>query len=91
MIRAAVFIAGCLFSGSIFAANEYGKDEHAVHLRDTEAQLISAMGEPTRKVSMENSRGDHLGDYYICELSKESVRIYVEKGRVAEITVIPGS
>ena len=91
MIRAAVFIAGFLLSSSTFAANEYGKDEHAVHIRDTEAQLIAAMGEPTRIVSMDNSRGDHVGDYYIYELSKESVRFYLEKGRVTEITVIHGS
>ena len=91
MIRAAVFIAGCLLASAVFVANEYGKDEHAVHVRDTEAQLIGAMGEPTRKVSMENSRGDHIGDFYIYELSKESVRFYLEKGRVTEITVVPGS
>jgi hypothetical protein len=91
MNRAVLFVVGCIVSSWAFAANEYGTGEHVVHLRDTEAQLISALGEPTRKVEVDNSRGDHMGDYYIYQLSAESVRFYLEKGRVLEITVIRGS
>ncbi len=88
MNRTAIFVAGCILCSLAFAANDYGTGEHVVHVRDTEAQLISAMGEPTRKVEVDNSRGDHMGDYYIYQLSAESVRFYLEKGRVLEITVI---
>ncbi|HEX3896874.1 MAG TPA: hypothetical protein VHW73_11745 [Rudaea sp.] len=91
MKRAVLFVLGCISSSSAFAANEYGTGEHVVHVRDTEAQLISALGEPARKVEVDNSRGSHMGDYYIYELSKESVRFYLEKGRVLEITVIKGN
>jgi hypothetical protein len=91
MNRAVLFVMGCIVSCWAFAANEYGTGEHVVHVRDTQAQLISAMGEPTRKVEVDNSRGDHMGDYYIYQLSKESVRFYLEKEHVLEITVIRGS
>lgn len=90
MNRAGIFIAGCMLSSAVFAANEYGKNEHAVHVRDSQAQLIAAMGEPTRKVEVANSRGDHMGDYFIYELQTESVRFYIEKERVVDITVIAG-
>jgi hypothetical protein len=91
MNRAVIFFLGCTLSSLLFAANDYGTGDHVVHVRDTEAQLISAMGEPTRKVAVEDSRGGHQGDYYIYALSQESVRFYIQKGRVVEITVIRGS
>ena len=91
MHRAVIFFVGCTLSSLLFAASNYGTGDHVVHVRDTEAQLIGAMGEPTRKVAVEDSRGAHQGDYYIYTLSSESVRFYVQQGHVIEITVIHGS
>jgi hypothetical protein len=86
--RTVIFIACALLSSPAFAVNEFSNGETVVRVRDKEGELTAALGQPTRKTSVENARGDHLGDYYYYELTGKSVRFYVEKGRVMEIVVI---
>jgi len=68
-----------------FAATSYQAGAQTLHVNDPENALIEAMGEPTRKVSIDNSRGEHTGDYYYYVVDKKTIRFLVNRGRVQEI------
>ncbi len=68
-----------------FAATSYQAGAQTLRVNDPETALVDAMGQPTRKVSIDNSRGDHTGDYYYYVVDKKTIRFLVNKGRVQEI------
>jgi hypothetical protein len=68
-----------------FAATSYQAGSQTLHVNDAEGSLVEAMGQPTRKVSIDNSKGEHTGDYYYYVVDKKTIRFLVNRGRVQEI------
>ncbi len=87
MKRATVFLFLALSSACLpaMAADTFQTESRVLRVNDREADVISALGEPTRKLPLENSRGDHLGDYYFYVVRDKSVRFLIQNGRIAEI------
>jgi hypothetical protein len=87
MKRAAVFLilSLCFACLSVMAAETFQADSRVLRVNDPERAVIEALGQPSRKLPLENSRGDHLGDYYFYVVRDKSVRFLIHNGRVAEI------
>ena len=87
MKRVAVFLILTLSFACLpaLAADTFQADARVLRVNDTEADVIEALGQPSRKLPLENSRGDHMGDYYFYVVRDRSVRFLIHNGRIAEI------
>jgi hypothetical protein len=87
MKRVAVFLLLILSFASwpAMAADTFQAESRVLRVNDPETDVIEALGQPTRKLPLENSRGDHLGDYYFYVVRDKSVRFLIHNGRIAEI------
>ncbi len=68
-----------------FAANTFESGGKTLRVSDPQAALIAALGEPTRKVSIEDSKGGHVGDYYYYTVDAKTIRFLIRNDRIAEI------
>ncbi|MEP6484382.1 MAG: hypothetical protein ABJB01_08025 [Rudaea sp.] len=86
MKRGIVFlILIAFFACPAFAADTFQAESRVLRVNDPETDLIEALGQPSRKLPLENSRGDHLGDYYFYVVRDKSVRFLIHNGRISEI------
>ena len=67
------------------AANAFESGGKTVRINDTEGELITALGQPTRKVEIANNRGDKVGDYYYYTVDTKTIRFEIRKDRITEI------
>ncbi len=85
MCRWIMFLAVALTSLQVHAIDSFQTGAQTLRVNDAESALIEALGQPSRKVEMANSRGDHVGDYYYYTLGNKTMRFLVRNGRIIEI------
>ena len=87
MKRAAVFLILTLSFACVpaLAADTFQAESRVLRVNDLETDVIESLGQPSRKLPLENSRGDHLGDYYFYVVRDKSVRFLIHNGRISEI------
>lgn len=68
-----------------FAASTFESGGKTLRINDAESAVVSAFGQPTRKVEVADSRGNHVGDYYYYTVDAKTIRFLIKNERVTEI------
>jgi hypothetical protein len=68
-----------------FAANTFESGGKTLRVNDAESELISALGEPARKVEIADRKGDKIGDYYYYTIDSKTIRFQIKNARIVEI------
>lgn len=80
-----IFLLAITVALPAIAATSYSTGSQTLSVNESESDLIQALGQPSQKVPMEDSRGRHLSDYYYYTIDKKTVRFLIHNGRVEEI------
>lgn len=68
-----------------YAISSFESGGKTLRVNDSQTELIDALGQPTHKVSLDDSRGDHLGDYYYYTVEGKTIRFLIHDERITEI------
>lgn len=68
-----------------FAATTFESGGKSLRVSDPQTALVAALGEPARKVSVEDSKGGHVGDYFYYNVDGRTIRFLIRNDRIAEI------
>ena len=74
-----------LLCAQALAASSFESGGKTVRVNDTESELVTALGQPTRKAEIANNRGDKVGDYYYYTIDAKTIRFEIRKDRITEI------
>jgi hypothetical protein len=74
-----------LLCAPAFAASSFESGGKTLRVNDTEGELVTALGQPARKVEIANNRGDKVGDYYYYTIDAKTIRFEIRKDRITEI------
>lgn len=68
-----------------FAANIFESGGKTLRINDAESAVIDALGQPSRKAEIDDSRGNHVGDYYYYTVDSKTIRFKIQNARIVEI------
>jgi hypothetical protein len=68
-----------------YAASSFESGGKTLRVNDSEGELITALGQPARKVEIADSRGDKVGDYYYYTVEAKTIRFEIRRDRITEI------
>lgn len=68
-----------------FAASTFESGGKTLHINDAESAVIDALGQPTRKAEIADSRGNHIADYYYYTVDSKTIRFTIKNERISEI------
>ena len=68
-----------------FAASTFESGGKTLRVNDPQSALIGALGEPTRKVEIADSKGAHVGDYFYYTIDSKTIRFQIKNDRIVEI------
>ena len=74
-----------LICAPAFAASSFESGGKTLRVNDSESELVTALGQPSRKVEIANNRGDKVGDYYYYTVDAKTIRFEIRKDRITEI------
>ena len=80
-----LLFALALVCAPAWAVSSFESGGKTVRVDDTESELITALGQPARKVEIADSRGEKIGDYYYYSVDAKTVRFEIRKDRITEI------
>lgn len=78
-------LALALIGVPALAANTFESGGKTLRINDTQSVLISALGEPTRKVEIADRKGDKIGDYFYYTVDAKTIRFQIKNDRIVEI------
>ena len=80
-----MIFALALVCAPVWAASTFESGGKTLRVNDSETELITALGQPARKVEIANNRGDKVGDYYYYTVDAKTIRFEIRKDRITEI------